>query len=208
MELHELHVHQVGACVVREGVAVCGVFPAIAGDREGLADPTSCQHDRLGPKDDELAAFAEIAECAGDAVVVLEEGDDRALHVEVDSSVDAVILESANHFEARPVADVSEAGILVAAEIALENAAILGAIEKSAPGLEFENAGGRLLGMHLGHTRVVEVLAAAHRVGEVDAPVVTLVDVADRRRDAAFRHDGMSLAEEGLGDNADLDAGG
>src|SRR6185436_623276 len=38
VELHELHVLQVGARLVGEGVAVAGVLPAVAGDREGAAD--------------------------------------------------------------------------------------------------------------------------------------------------------------------------
>src|SRR5205814_4094740 len=40
MELHELHVHQIGAGVVREHVAVAGVLPGVAGDLVGLAHST------------------------------------------------------------------------------------------------------------------------------------------------------------------------
>jgi hypothetical protein len=47
---------------------------------------------------------------------------------------------------------------------------------------------------------LVDVLSAAHRVGEVDAPVVAIVDVAHRRRHAALRHHRVGLAEERLAD--------
>ena len=39
VELDELHVHQLGARVIGERVAVSGVLPAVAGDLVRLADP-------------------------------------------------------------------------------------------------------------------------------------------------------------------------
>ena len=67
---------------------------------------------------------------------------------------------------------------------------------------------GASLRVQLGHAPVVEVLAAAHRVGEVDPPVVAIVDVGQRRRHAAFGHHRVRLAEQRLADEADRDAGG
>src|SRR5262249_41474063 len=58
----------------------------------------------------------------------------------------------------------------------------------------------------LGHAPVVQHLAAAHRVAEVDLPVVLGPDVAHRRGDAALGHDGMRLAQERLADEADRHA--
>ena len=121
--------------------------------------------------------------------------------------VDAVILQRADHLEAGAIADVRETRILVAAEVALENPAVRGAIEDRAPGLQLADAIGRFLGVQLGHPPVVDVLAAAHRVGEVHLPAVAVVDVGERRRDAAFGHDGVRLAEKRLADQPDLDAG-
>jgi hypothetical protein len=66
---------------------------------------------------------------------------------------------------------------------------------------------GRFLGVQLGHAPVVDVLAAAHRVGEVHLPVVAVVDVAHRGRHAALGHDGVRLAEQRFADQPDLDAG-
>src|ERR1043166_5985922 len=47
MELDELHVHQLGAGMVRERVSVAGVLPAVRGDLEGASDSTGCEHDRF-----------------------------------------------------------------------------------------------------------------------------------------------------------------
>ena len=112
--------------------------------------------------------------------------------------MDAVILERADHLEARAIADVREARIAMAAEVALQDAAVLRAIEHRAPGFELAHASGRFLRVQLGHAPVVQVLAAAHRVGEVHAPAVAVVDVGHRRGHAAFGHDGVRLAEQRL----------
>ncbi len=121
--------------------------------------------------------------------------------------VDAVVLQRADHFQAGAVADVGEARIAMAAEVALEDAAVGGAVEDGAPGFQLADAGRRFLGVELGHAPVVDVLAAAHGVGEVDLPVVALIDVGQRRRDAAFGHDGVGLAEQRFADEPDGDAG-
>ena len=101
-----------------------------------------------------------------------------------------------------------QARIAVAAEVALEDAAVLGAVEHRAPGFQFADAVGRFLGVQLGHAPVIQVLAAAHGVGKVDLPVVAVVHVAHGRRHAAFGHHGVRFAEQRFGDHADLDAGG
>ena len=79
---------------------------------------------------------------------------------------------------------------------------------KTAPQqLELADPVRRLLGVELGHPRVVEHLAADHRVAEVGLPAVAVVDVAERRGDAALGHDRVGLAEERLADEADVRAG-
>ena len=138
----------------------------------------------------------------------IEQAEHGAFHVDFHAGVDAVILQGADHFEAGAVAHVGEAGIAMAAEVALQDAAVFGAIEERAPGFEFADAVGRFLGVQFGHAPVVEVLAAAHGVGEVDAPVIAVVDVGERRGDAAFGHHGVGFAEQRLADDADLHAGG
>ena len=70
---------------------------------------------------------------------------------------------------------------------------------KSAPQRsELVDPVGRLLGVELRHAPVVEHFAAAHGVAEVHLPVVLGVDVAHGGGAAAFGHDGVGLAEEGL----------
>jgi hypothetical protein len=91
---------------------------------------------------------------------------------------------------------VGEARVTVTAEVALEDLAVLGAVEQCAPLLELPHAVRRLLGVQLGHAVVVEHLAPAHGVAEVDHPVVLGVDVAHGGGDAALGHDGVGLAEQ------------
>ena len=208
MKLDEFHVEQLGAGMIGERVTVAGAFPRVAGNLERAAKSARGDDDGLGLEDLEAAALAIVAEGADDAVAVLEQADDGPFHVDGDALVDAVVLQGANHLEAGAVADVGEARETVAAEIALRNLALLGAIEHGAPGLEFPHARGSFLGVELGHAPVVDVLAAAHGIGEVDFPVVAVINVAHRRRHAALGHDGVRLAEERFADEADGDAGG
>src|SRR5206468_136490 len=111
-----------------------------------------------------------------------------------------VVLERPDHLEAGTIADVREPRVAMATEVALQDEAVLRAVEQRAPLLELEDAVGCFLRVDLRHAPVVEQLAAAHRVAEVDFPVVLLPHVAQRRRDAALGHDGMRLPEQRLAD--------
>ena len=71
MKLHELHIHQRRSRVVREGVPVAGVFPAVAGNLVGAANSACRQHYRLGAEYVESSAVAVVAECARYAVAIL-----------------------------------------------------------------------------------------------------------------------------------------
>jgi hypothetical protein len=70
MELHELHVQQLGSGAIRQRVAVAGVLPTVAGDLEGAPDAAGGQHHGLRAPTAKVAAFAIVAERAGDAVAV------------------------------------------------------------------------------------------------------------------------------------------
>ena len=48
---------------------------------------------------------------------------------------------------------------------------------RSEESLQFADAVGRFLGVQLSHAPIVEILAAAHGVGEMNHPVVALIDV-------------------------------
>ena len=188
-------------------MAVAGAFPAVAGDPVGAADAAGRQDDGLGLEDVEAAALAVVGQHAGRAPVVEDQLDDRVLHVHGHALVDGVILQRANQLETRAVADVRQTRIAMAAEVALVDAAVRRAIEHRAPALELAHAIGRFLGVQFGHAPVVDVLAAAHRVGEVHLPAVAVVVVRHRRGHAAFGHHRVRLAEQRLADQADGHAG-
>ena len=206
MELHELHVLERRAGVVRERLAVARVLPAVRRDLERATDAARAEHDGLRLEDTETTALAIVGERAGDAIAVLEQREDGDLHVHVEPCVHAVILQRANQLEPRAIADVRETRIPMAAEVALKNSAVGRAIEQRAPRLELLHAIRRFLRVQLGHAPVVEILAAAHRVGEMHAPVVAIVDVPHRRGHAALGHHRVRLAEQRLAHEADLHA--
>ena len=124
----------------------------------------------------------------------------------VDAQRHRALLEGADQLEPGAVAHVREPRVAVAAEVALGDEAVLGAVEEGAPLFQLEHALGRLLRVQLRHAPVVEQLAAAHGVPEVDLPVVLLPDVAHGRGHPALRHHGVGLAEERLADDGGLDA--
>ena len=129
------------------------------------------------------------------------------LHVHIDPLMNAVILQRANHFQPGAIADMREPRIFVAAKISLQNPAVLCAIENCAPGFEFAHAIGRFLGVQFGHSPLIHVLAAAHRVGEMHFPIVAIIHIGERRRDSAFGHDGVRFAEQAFANQADRNAG-
>ncbi len=117
-----------------------------------------------------------------------------------------MVLQGPDHLEPGAIADVSEAGIAVTAEVALQDPAVLGPVEKRPPALQFQHAFGCLLRVELGHPPVVQHLAAAHGVAEVHLPVVLGPHVAESRRDTPLGHDRVRLAEERLADEAHRDS--
>ena len=148
-----------------------------------------------------------VPERAGRPVRAHHQPVDRALHVDLDAERDGVVLERPDHLEAGPVADMGEAGVRVTTERPLQDAPVRRAVEDGPPQLELANAIGRLQRMELGHLRVVQELAADHRVAEMDLPRVRGGDVAHRRGDAALGHHRMGLAEQRLADEPDIRAG-
>src|SRR5207237_9033003 len=98
-----------------------------------LADAARRQHHGLGLEEYKAAAFTVVAKSAADAVAVLEQLDDGAFHVHGHPLMNAVVLQCADHFQTAAVADIGQARILVTAEVALENTAVLGAVEDCPP---------------------------------------------------------------------------
>ena len=96
--------------------------------------------------------------------------------------------------------------IFVAAEISLQNAAIFRAIENRAPRFELAHAIGRFLRVQLGHAPLIDILPAAHRIGEMHFPIVAFIDIGQRRCDSAFRHDRVRFAEKRFANQPDANA--
>ena len=119
----------------------------------------------------------------------------------------AVILQRANHFQPRAIAHVRQSRIFVAAEISLQNPAIFCPIEDRAPRFEFAHAIGRFLRMQLRHAPVVDVLPAAHGVGEMHFPIVAIVDIRQCGGNSTFGHHGVRFAEQTLAHHPDGNAG-
>ena len=151
-------------------------------------------------------AFAVIAKHAGNAPTSGEQRNHRHLHEHFHALVNAVILQCANQLKAGSVTNVRQARIAVSTEVALQDLAFLGAVKDGAPGFEFQYARGRLLGMVFNHDGVVQVLAAAHGVCEVDFPVVAVIDIAHGRSHATLSHHGVRFTKQGLANHANLDA--
>ena len=85
-----------------------------------------------------------------------------------------------------------------AAEGALVDLALVGARERHAPVLQLVDRGGRVAAQVLDRVLVAEPVRPLHGVVHVPAPVVR-PHVAERRRDAALRRDGMRSGREHLG---------
>src|SRR5215216_6097433 len=206
MELHHLHVHQLGPCVIAQDHAVPRPLPGVGGDLED-ASPTAGRHDdSLGLEVDELAIFPRVSQGADDPSFLLEELGDGRLHVDFSVGGEGLLLHGSDELQPGPVADVAEAAVGMAAEGALAYLALGRPVEERPPLLELVDPVWGLLGEGLDHPPVVEELSAPHGVDKVLAPGVVGVDVPDRGRDAALGHDGVSLAQQALGDDADRQA--
>ena len=95
----------------------------------------------------------------------------------------------------------------MAAEVALQNLPSLVRSKTAPQASSSRTRAGASFACSSAMRQIVQILAAAHRVGEMDAPVIAIVDVAHRRGHAAFGHHGVGFAEQRFRDHADLDAG-
>ncbi len=203
MELNEFHVHELGAGFIGKGHAVAGVFPGVGSNAPGFANAAGSDDDRFCPENDEAAVLAPVRKRTGNAAVSRQKPSDGAFHVDVNTLLNATVLQRSNHFEAGAVADVAEAFEGVAAEGALQDLAGFSAVEESAPLFEFTNAIRRFLGMQLSHAPVIQKFSAAHGVAKMSFPTVGGIHVGHCRGDASFGHDGVSFPQKRFADHAD-----
>src|SRR5437667_9568285 len=203
MELHEFHVHKFRARLISKGHTIAGVLPGVGSDAPCFANTACGDDNRLRFEYDEAAALAPIRKRARNAAAVHQQPGDRAFHVDVNSLLDAAILQRANHFEASAVAHVTKPLERVPAKGTLQDVSAFGAVEESAPLFEFANAIGGLLSMKLGHAPVVQKFSAAHRVAKMSLPTVGGIHVGHGRGNPAFGHYGVSFSEKRFADHAD-----
>src|SRR6266513_4096660 len=119
MKLHKLHVNQFCARVISERMAVASVFPTVAGDSVGPPDSASGQHHCFGAENLEAPTFAFVAKCPDHAVAVFKKRKNRVLHVDIDSTMHTVILQSPNHLQACAITHMREAWIFMPAKVSL-----------------------------------------------------------------------------------------
>jgi hypothetical protein len=194
MKLHKLHVDEFRAGVVSQGHPVSGVFPRVAGDSIRSADAAGRDHHRVRFENFEPAAFAIVSKRTGDAVTIFKERYNCMLHIDFDALMDPVILQGTNHFQSSAISNVGKTRIPMTTEISLKNAAILRPIKNCTPCFQLSNSGRRFQSVQLSHPPVVDVLATAHGVREMDLPIVTIVHIGKRRSNSALSHYGVRLS--------------
>src|SRR5260370_39789833 len=128
MELHELHVHEIRAGIVGERVAITGVLPTVAGEPVRTSHSACREDDGFRLKQQEAAALAVVAESSNNTISLFKQRNDRALHVHIHSLMYSVVLNRADPFEARSIADGCETRIAVPAKVSLENISLAGSV--------------------------------------------------------------------------------
>src|SRR5215207_2967356 len=107
---------------------VAGAFPTVAGDLVRPTDPAGREHDRFRLEQLEPPVLALVPERPGDPIAVLQQRDDRALHVHVHALVNPVVLQRSDHLKAGAVADMRETRVAMPAEVSLEDPPVLRAV--------------------------------------------------------------------------------
>src|SRR5205807_2039372 len=91
--------------------------------------PAASRHDHgLRSNCEKRAVDPVVAEGTDDAIAVFEQPGQRDLHVDRDAELDDPVLETADHFQAGAITDVTEAPIGVGTESALQDAAVGGPV--------------------------------------------------------------------------------
>src|SRR5678815_2974953 len=184
--------------MIGKRVTVAGAIPAVARDLVSFPNTTGREYDGFGSENPKTTTLAIVTEGFADSRSILQQCENTHLHVHIDSAMNPVILQGADHFQAGEIADVREARIFMAAKIPLQTPTVLCSIENRAPSLKFAHTRGRLPSVQLRHSPIVDVLTSAHRVGEVHFPTIAVVDVTECSGDSAFGHHGVRLAKQAL----------
>ena len=214
VELHELHVLQAEAGAQRHAAAVAG-----AGMRRGRGEIRAAvaagrQHRALGAEQVQRAfGHVQREHAAAGAVGVHDQVEREVFDEELRVMRQRLLVQRVQDRVAGAVG--GGAGALRrrafavlrghAAERALVDLAFLGARERHALVLEFDDRRDRLAAHVLDRVLVAQPVRTLDGVEEVVAPVV-LAHVAERGRDAALRRHGVRARREHLGDAGGLQA--
>ncbi len=209
VELVELHVLERQALAPHDADAVAGEGVGVGGGLEDLAVAAGGEDHGLGLEDVDLAGRQLVRDDAGGALLAVDLGQQQVEHVELvvelDALLDAVLVERLQDHVAGAVGGVAGAadrGLAVvagvAAEAALVDAPLGGAVERQAHLLQVDHGVDGLAAHHLGGVLVDEVVAALDGVEGVPLPVV-LLDVGERGAHAALRRAGVGAGRVELG---------
>ena len=209
VELDEFHVLQRGARPIGDGHAISGGGHGVGGCLVDLAGPARGQQHRLAVEDVDVAG----GKLAGDRPAAAPIDHDQLDHVEFMKKADARLQGFfPERVEDDPAGAVGRiAGALdgrlaeiarVAAEGALRDLALRGAVERHPHVLELNQGAGGVLGHDLDRVLVAEVIAALDRVEHVPLPAVRLL-VAEGRADPALGGARVRAGGEDLGQNGD-----
>ena len=155
VELHHLHVHELGPGVVAEDHAVPGPLPRVGGDLED-APPAAGRHDDgPGLEVDELSVLPRVGQGADDPPLLLEELRYRGLHVDLGVGGEDLLLHGPDELETGPVADVAQAPVSMAPKGTLGDLALRRPVEERAPLLQLVDSLRRFFGEGLDHLPVV-----------------------------------------------------
>ncbi len=177
-------------------MAIAGIFPTVARNFVSPANAARGEQYRPGLKNFKSTPLALISKSADNPVALFEQGDHRAFHVHINSLMDAVVLKRPDHLQPRAISDVGQPRIPVPAKVSLQDAAVFSAVEHRAPGFKFAHAIRGFPGVEFGHAPIIDVLASAHRVGEVDLPIVPVIHIGQCSRDASLGHNSVGFAEQ------------
>src|SRR5205809_7838233 len=95
MELHELHVDELGPGLVSQSMPIARVLPRIAGDLPRFANAASRQDDGASAKQHEATGFAEVPQRSGHSSTPYKQAHNRAFHVHIEPGMHGLVLEDA-----------------------------------------------------------------------------------------------------------------
>ena len=214
MKLHELHVFERQARAQHHGVAVAGLGVRAGARGVSAAVAAGGEHGHLGRKAmDGAVVEIERDNAAAAAIVVHDQVDGEIFDEKLGGMAQRLAVHGVQHGVTGTVG--GGAGALRdafavmgghAAERALINLAVIAARERQAPVLELVHRLRRAAAHIFDGVLVAEPVGALDRVVHVPAPIV-FAHVAERRRDAALRCDGMRARRKHLGDARGAQAG-